>query len=129
MKTECILWQGYKLKGGYGRLTYKNKQVLAHRHFYEQAKGKIQEGLTLDHLCNVPSCINVEHLEPVTLRENLLRGRTGLNLLKTHCPSGHAYDEVNTYLYKGKWRRCRICVRKAGVQHRLNKAKENINNG
>lgn len=122
--TECTVWEGYKVKGGYGRLTVNNKQVLAHRHFYTLAKGKIPDGLTLDHLCNNPSCINPDHLEPITLRENLLRGRTGKNLLKTHCARGHPYSTENTYIYKNKWRRCRECIRKATKQWRTNKLKE-----
>lgn len=124
METACIVWQGYKNKDGYGRLTVNNRQVLAHRHFYTLAVGEIPKGLTLDHLCNNPSCINPKHLEPVTLRENLLRGRTGKNLLKTHCPRGHPYNNENTYLYKEKWRRCRACMKVATKNWYINNKKE-----
>lgn len=39
--------------------------------------GPITDGLELDHLCNVPSCVNPDHLEPVTHAENMrcIRGR------------------------------------------------------
>lgn len=47
--------------------------VRAHRFAYELVKGPIPEGLTLDHLCNVPLCVNPDHLEPVTLSENIRR--------------------------------------------------------
>lgn len=50
-------------------------------------------------------------MEIVTRGENALRGNgpMALNARKTHCPKGHPYDEVNTYIDpKGK-RRCRIC--------------------
>lgn len=69
----------------------------------------------MDHLCRRPSCVNPEHLEPVTRSENLRRGNVGqsglaqLNKAKTHCPKGHPYDEENTYHYKGS-RYCRQCL-------------------
>lgn len=31
------------------------------------------------------------------------------HLNKTHCPSGHPYDDENTRVYRGKWRYCRKC--------------------
>lgn len=45
----------------------------------------------------------VPKLEPV---EIVARGRAAI----THCPSGHEYDEANTYVHKGK-RTCRECSR------------------
>lgn len=30
------------------------------------------------------------------------------NYMKTHCPQGHAYDDENTYFYRGR-RYCRKC--------------------
>ena len=32
----------------------------------------------LDHLCRTPACVNPEHLESVTHRENTARGRSGV---------------------------------------------------
>lgn len=54
----------------------------------------------------------VPHLEAVPLEENIRRsGLTSfaaVNLLKTHCPQGHPYDEENTKWYEGR-RYCRAC--------------------
>ena len=54
------------------------------------------------------------HVEPVTTRENLLRGETlaAANVAKTHCPQGHAYTN-NNILWKrgGRTRACRECNR------------------
>lgn len=68
--TPCWIWQGSLNHNGYGRAGSR----LAHHRFYEEHLGPIPQGLTLDHLCRVRACINPEHLEPVTLRENVKRG-------------------------------------------------------
>jgi hypothetical protein len=68
----------------------------------------------LDHTCRVRSCVNPAHLEPVTNRENGLRGDIGIhNRVKTHCPQGHPYTANNLAawgLRKGQ-RICLICNR------------------
>lgn len=46
----------------------------AHRIAYTIVKGPIPEGLSLDHTCDVKACVNPNHLEPVTHRENIVRG-------------------------------------------------------
>ena len=105
----CWLWGGYRDRYGYGRV----RGVLAHRISYTLFVGEIPAGLQLDHLCRNRSCINPRHLEPVTARENTLRGLTGAarNALKTHCPQGHPYDEANTVRDSNGARRCRTCRR------------------
>jgi hypothetical protein len=46
---------------------------LAHVFFYERIHGPVPEGLELDHLCEVPLCINPNHLEAVTHTINMRR--------------------------------------------------------
>jgi len=75
--------------------------------------GEIPEGLQIDHLCRVPACVRPDHLEVVTPRINVWRGRSDAakNALKTECPQGHPYDEKNTRRdWEGK-RSCRECAR------------------
>lgn len=70
-ETPCWVWQGHIQKGtGYGTLGIH----LAHRLSWERVNGSVPEGLDLDHLCRVRCCINPAHLEPVTRRENVMRG-------------------------------------------------------
>lgn len=99
---------------GYGIFTGpKRKQYKAHRFAYLSLVGPIPEGLQLDHLCRNRDCVNPDHLEPVTGKINKLRGKTvnQANSLKTHCPNGHPYNEINTYFsHEGK-RSCRVCQR------------------
>ncbi|WP_420716357.1 HNH endonuclease signature motif containing protein [Streptomyces sp. H27-H1] len=90
--------------------------VLAHRAAYELERGSIPEGADLDHLCRIRSCVNPWHLEPVSERENALRGNgpTGINARKTSCPSGHPYDVELTEADGGRHRRCLRCYRATG---------------
>ena len=108
---ECWEWVAARTSSGYGNFNWLGKNKVAHRVSYELIKGDIPEGLDLDHLCRNRSCVNPEHLEPVTRRENLLRGDTipAKHVKKTHCPKGHKYDEDNTYVCKNGSRHCRKC--------------------
>jgi hypothetical protein len=99
----CWLWTAALSQAGYGafgaeRVNGRNRFVHAHRFAYELLVGPIPEGLQLDHLCRNRACCNPAHLEPVTLRENLMRGNTvaARNSIKTHCKHGHPFDLENT---------------------------------
>lgn len=74
--TGCWLWQRAKDVYGYGVLqkSANRPHRLAHRLIYERHKGPIPPGLTLDHLCRNPGCVNPDHLEPVTHKVNVHRG-------------------------------------------------------
>lgn len=72
--TGCWVWQRGTDKLGYGRAHSNGGTELAHRVIYERHRGSIPEGLQLDHLCRNPSCVNPDHLEPVTNAENCRRG-------------------------------------------------------
>jgi hypothetical protein len=118
-RTEtCWLWTGYLLRG-YGRFWFRGKIYLAHRWSYERFVEPIPNGLSLDHLCRVTNCVNPAHLEPVTHRENCLRGVSPVaaHAKKTHCPRGHEYDGVRTYRGSGEHRFCYTCKR---AQQRAN---------
>jgi hypothetical protein len=69
---ECIEWP-YRDYAGYGLATINGKRHMAHRLVWEQQVGKIPPGLELDHLCCNTSCVNINHLEPVTGYENKRR--------------------------------------------------------
>ena len=116
----CWLWTGGKGANGYGQigvgsvLDGSRRLAAVHRVAYEEMVGPIPDGLVLDHLCRTRSCVNPDHLEPVTFEENVRRGeagRHGFNTSKTHCPAGHAYDAANTHIKRCGRRECRACAR------------------
>lgn len=72
--TGCWEWQHQTIRNGYGRGSFGGVAKLAHRHYYEQARGPIPDGTELDHLCRNRRCVNPEHLEPVTRATNTRRG-------------------------------------------------------
>jgi len=72
--TGCHVWTACRNTEGYGQFRVEGKTLGAHRYAYEIVVGPVPAGLVLDHLCRNPSCVNSEHLEPVTTRENLMRG-------------------------------------------------------
>lgn len=121
--TGCWLWLAC-LSGPnkYGRVKIKQEMFPAHKYVYEILVGSVPEGLQLDHLCRTRICVNPAHLEPVTPRENLLRGNNH-NRDKTHCWQGHEYTEANTFktVQAGKYgkvtaRFCRECRRQSQLK-------------
>lgn len=111
--SGCWLWTAARGRKGYARFGVNRKIYQAYRWSYEHFIGPIQEGLQLDHFCRAHHCVNPNHLEPVTCKENLLRGDTiqAHNAQKTHCVNGHPFDEKNTLHCKINGRVCRKCRR------------------
>lgn len=73
-ENGCWIWQLARSYNGYGVMGIKNKNIYAHRYYYEKYKGKIPKHLEIDHLCRVRHCVNPKHLETVTTAENIRRG-------------------------------------------------------
>lgn len=118
--SGCWLWLGTTNPQGYGVVGVcvdgKATTTSAQRVSYEAFVGPIPEGLYIDHLCRLPSCVNPSHMEPVTARENSLRGIgiAAQHARKTACVNGHEFNEENTLNFTGKGgprRICRACNR------------------
>lgn len=114
--SGCWIWLGSIGSHGYGNIGVTSGTTIVHRILYENKYGKVPVGLELDHLCRMRCCVNPDHLEPVTRRENILRGDapSAKQAMQTHCKYGHPFNEENTYFYKTKWgvaRKCRACTK------------------
>jgi hypothetical protein len=71
----CVLWDGCINSKGYGCFCPGGavSPVLAHRWIWEHQNGLIPDALTVDHLCANKACVNVAHMELVTVEENSSR--------------------------------------------------------
>ena len=91
--TGCWLYLKALNSTGYG----------PHRRFYERFKGPIPVGATLDHKCRVRSCVNPDHLRPLSLRANILLSDSvsARHARRKSCMRGHPREADG--------RRCRKC--------------------
>ena len=106
--TGATTWDGYAVRGG----------VYMHRAAYEASVGPIPEGLQLDHLCRNPTCINVDHLEPVTPAENSRRARRPGLVRGVECPKCEVDDWYDDRRTPGSFQ-CRACTRRRSLaRHR-----------
>lgn len=118
LPNGCHQWTACTTAAGYGR--FRNEDgvtVQAHQYAYCCRHGEIPDGMVLDHLCRNRSCVNPDHLEPVTIGENVRRG-DNWHRDKTHCRNGHPYNEDNTYTYPDGRRHCKACRRQADIKRR-----------
>lgn len=116
-ESDCLLWMGALSDYGYPIMTVgiradgSRRATRVHRLFYEHYKGPIPPGKEPDHLCRVRCCVNPEHMEAVTRRENTLRGigPAAQYAKRTRCNHGHEFTLENTLRHHGN-RYCRICA-------------------
>jgi hypothetical protein len=119
--TGCWLYDHRVMPNGYAQI---DKHDYAHRVSYELFRGPIPPGKELDHTCHSLDlscqernacihrrCINPWHLEPVTHRVNLLRGRTFIaqEAAQNTCKNGHLFDAVWQDGNGKVKRRCKTC--------------------
>jgi len=111
-KTEsCWIWRGTVRTNGYG--SYHGTH--AHVKSYEIHKGEIPENTVVHHVCGNRRCVNPEHLEAVSNRENVLEGKSlfASRAKQTHCKRGHELSGDNLIIrHKGNYtqRQCRRCT-------------------
>ena len=67
----CWVWQGSRLKTGYGTLSVDGRGWRAHRLAYTLAVGPIPQGLKVLHKCDNPPCCNPDHLWLGTQGDNI----------------------------------------------------------
>jgi hypothetical protein len=113
--SPCWIWQGTMHDKGYGLFSYKGRSYRAHRISLKLAGVELPLKTTVhpDHLCPNRRCVNPLHLEPVTARENTLRGEgiSARNARKTHCKRGH---ELRREIGAKGYRECPTCLRMEG---------------
>jgi HNH endonuclease len=124
----CRIWTGPKGGAGkrYGRIRWNGREEYVHRIAFVLLHGPIPDGLKIEHQCRVTLC--VQHLEAVTQREYVLRGRgpAAINVLKTHCKRGHEFTLENTLPHRSTGRKGRTCHNAAARRRRAARRAQRI---
>ncbi len=129
LKLDCShwIWVGGEISTGYGCLSVNKKSALAHITSWELHRGPIPEGLYTLHKCDIPLCVNPEHLFLGTQKDNIRdlveKGRHP-GSLKTHCKRGHEFTPENTKITTYGSRSCKTCLDKLYASYRKGGAKD-----
>ena len=105
----CHTWTGAVSGSGYGSFKLEGRSRSAHVAALLLAGVDVGPDDDGDHRCKNTLCVRVHPDHVQVLDAVINRGEANRN--KTHCPHGHAYDTENTYLYRGRFKRCRTCHR------------------
>lgn len=119
---SCLIWTGRAQPNGYAQ--FKGQYV--HRRAYEEHVGEILPGLSIDHICRNPLCVNPDHLRMMPMGDNSLRGDgpAARNARKTVCINGHSLTGDNVLLQDRKdgiARKCLACERERKARMRAKK--------
>jgi hypothetical protein len=67
---SCWWWRGAKKPSGYGNFYMDGKYLSAHRASWMLHRGPIPDGMNVLHRCDIPSCVNPDHLFLGSHKEN-----------------------------------------------------------
>lgn len=68
--SDCTRWRGSLNNKGYPQFYFDGSPRLGSRVLWELVYGTIPDGLIIRHKCDNPSCLNIQHLELGTHKDN-----------------------------------------------------------
>lgn len=131
----CLNWTGAVEKTGYGRVKFDGRIEMAHRAAWIHVYGPIPPRLVIDHTCHAEDCradeacahrrcVNVDHMELVTIGENTRRGNspTAIAARTGICKRGHSLTDPDNVKVRDGRRYCLECVDVRNAARRLARA-------
>lgn len=113
LNNGCWEWTGGRTPDGYGRFsqTQTGDLIYAYQVGYELVHGPMPAGLQPDHLCRHKWCVNGEHMEAVTPKENFLRSdhANAIAARTDTCMRGHSLIGSNIWVRANGTRQCKAC--------------------
>lgn len=107
----CWMWSGKLNEKGYGHLMVNGKPVKAHRIAWELYRGPIPEKMNILHICDIPSCVNPDHLRLGTIADNNRDGQDKGRMYQSDQQRAKALKRwANTPRFQG----CSLCKKEEG---------------
>ena len=118
---DCWLCTRSLSSRGYGQFSFGGRgaggPIGAHVFAWTVLVGEVGVGLELDHLCRVKSCVNPDHLEPVTRKVNTQRGNKVVTAFKNTllcslpgCDQRYFAKDLCRVHYNQEYRRARTAL-------------------
>jgi hypothetical protein len=123
--SGCWVWTGGVDSNGYGHWQFQGAIRRCHHislYLYKDIPFvSYNNRIHVDHLCRNRPCVNPDHLEVVSAKENITRGEgpAGRNHRAIQCKNGHPFTEENTRIRRtvsGYGRQCRLCSKARGLK-------------
>lgn len=107
-ESGCWIWTGCKVKAGYGTI---GKSYM-HRYSYELHQGRIPDGMHVCHQCDMPDCVNPDHLFIGTHRDNhedkISKGRSSGGSMKGEDHPSVKLSEADIINIRAIYKYCNI---------------------